>query len=336
MVNISSEKSCTMKPMQKHFILFLTFGMIAALIFPFYANIFVHWKQGMLKFFVIGCIFAGVFVGVGNFFVFRGILKQLNSIVRAQSWQSLGHNITANTDEKDLYESFLQTFTTLIDELYQNRKNLEHMGKELALGVQEIRRLITTTDGLAKTVSNSTQSSAGDAISGETYINDTFEGCKRIQRQMLISLDKMALFEEKFGNIAKASDTIAAISRQTDILATNAAITAARAGEHGKGFAVVASEVRKLALESRKATVDITSFITATSNEATHAFDAIKNASAEFIQHTDRFTETSRHLINITSTAHANLKELNQIMEQLNTLSQKSRDVELNAMTFLS
>ncbi|MCW8966296.1 MAG: methyl-accepting chemotaxis protein, partial [Candidatus Pacearchaeota archaeon] len=132
------------------------------------------------------------------------------------------------------------------------------MGKELALGVKEIRKLISTTDELARTVSNSTRSSAGDAVSGETYINDTFEGCKRIQRQMLISLDKMELFEEKFRRIAKASDNIANISRQTDILATNAAIAAARAGEQGKGFAVVASEVRRLALQSRHATNDIT------------------------------------------------------------------------------
>ena len=47
------------------------------------------------------------------------------------------------------------------------------------------------------------------------------------------------------------------ISRQTSMLAFNAAIEASRAGEAGKGFAVVASEVKQLSRDSDKAAVDI-------------------------------------------------------------------------------
>ena len=47
------------------------------------------------------------------------------------------------------------------------------------------------------------------------------------------------------------------ISKQTNMLAFNAAIEAARAGQFGKGFAVVASEVKQLSRDSDQAALDI-------------------------------------------------------------------------------
>lgn len=77
-------------------------------------------------------------------------------------------------------------------------------------------------------------------------------------------------------DMEKVKDTIGiieSISEQTNLLSLNAAIEAARAGESGKGFSVVAEEVRKLASESRDASISIAQII----NSVTQKSELIAN-----------------------------------------------------------
>lgn len=45
------------------------FGIAMGLVFPVYAHFFVHWKEGLLLFFVAGAILAGITVGVFNYWL---------------------------------------------------------------------------------------------------------------------------------------------------------------------------------------------------------------------------------------------------------------------------
>ncbi len=96
----------------------------------------------------------------------------------------------------------------------------------------------------------------------------------------------LAVGAQKIGDVTKLISNIAA---QTNLLALNATIEAARAGEAGRGFAVVAAEVKSLAVQTAKATEDISSQILEVQNstgKAVEAIGRIANRMREIDEHT--------------------------------------------------
>ena len=97
-------------------------------------------------------------------------------------------------------------------------------------------------------------------------------------------IDELAQAAQSIGDVIKLIHDIAG---KTNLLALNATIEAARAGEAGRGFAVVASEVKSLAVQTAKATENISSQITNMQASTGKAVEAIKLIASRMLEIND-------------------------------------------------
>ena len=175
-------------------------------------------------------------------------------------------------------------------------------------------------------------------------LNQTTEVVRvAVQEAQVTNQDIGALAEgaRKIGDVTKLIRNIAG---QTNLLALNATIEAARAGEAGRGFAVVASEVKSLAVQTAKATEDISSQILEVQTSTDKAVEAIGRI-AHRMQEIDQYTSavaisveqqsaaTSEISQNVTSAADG-AKVIVNVLEEVagaTTESQQSAQTVLAA-----
>jgi methyl-accepting chemotaxis protein len=140
-----------------------------------------------------------------------------------------------------------ETAVTASNEACLNVENAAAATDELSSSIKEIGEQLTRTADIVR-----------EAVSEARSTND--------------QIAALALAAQKIGDVIKL---IHAIAGQTNLLALNATIEAARAGEAGKGFAVVASEVKSLAVQTAKATEEISRLISSLQASTSGAVSAI-------------------------------------------------------------
>jgi methyl-accepting chemotaxis protein len=190
---------------------------------------------------------------------------------------------------------------TVIDQAIANfRRRVEEHLKTVTEGAKAMRSTAATLFGNSGQTSNS----ADGAVSASNEASSNVEtaavaadelasSISEIGRQLATTTEivrsavaeangtnhqitTLAQAAQRIGDVIKL---IRAIAGQTNLLALNATIEAARAGEAGKGFAVVASEVKSLAVQTAKATEDISRLIMSVQQATSSAVSAIERIS---------------------------------------------------------
>jgi methyl-accepting chemotaxis protein len=206
------------------------------------------------------------------------------------------------------------------NEISATARQQQATASEIAATTTEIgatsREISATSRELVKTMSEvSTVAEQSAALAGSGQ-----DGLTRMEETMRHVMDaagsinaKLAVLNEKAGNINQVVTTITKVADQTNLLSLNAAIEAEKAGEYGRGFAVVATEIRRLADQTAVATYDIERMV-----------KDIQSAVTAGVMGMDKFSEEVRRGM---QEVHQVSGHLSQIIHQVQALAPRCEAV---------
>lgn len=226
---------------------------------------------------------------------------------------------------------------------------------DLSKRTESQAKMIQETSSSMEEISTTTVQTSTNSKKMVTLSKETQEKASVGSKVIKETIDSMKQISEASNKISEIIEVINDIAFQTNLLALNAAVEAASAGEQGKGFAVVAQEVRNLAQRAGQAAKEIKELILSsvdkvkvgsdfvvktgkTFDEIIQGIEQVANISEEVSlsieEQTQGISHVSRSLNEIDEGTKKNWSFVNELNDEIKTLTNSSTDLENRIQSF--
>ncbi len=170
---------------------------------------------------------------------------------------------------------------------------------------------------------------------GVEVVRNLEEISKKVKNEIAVIHEQTNVTNESAQKIRQATELIASIASETNLLSLNASIEAARAGESGRGFAVVAEQIKNLSEQSNESVTSIDEIIGDLVEQSEMAVATMERVN-EIIDRQSQEVECTKNAFEaVNGGLVTSSEEINRIADNTNTLEQ-SKKIVVDAMSGLS
>ncbi len=256
------------------------------------------------------------------------------------------HNSMKNMNE------FTGTFSSNFDSIGQSISSVNTAVNEIAQGAtaqaadtqkvsESMGEMSNALNRTADSV-NVLSSSAANMKNSNATVDSTLKELLEISSNTQKSVDQVQkqtnITNESAQAIQAATDIIAGIANQTNLLSLNASIEAARAGEMGKGFAVVAEEIRGLADQSKESADKIRGIVENLISNSNQSVEIMNGVVGEIHQQNEKLGTTLEVFSTLNQEVQKVVGEINVISGELDHIESYKTDVveKIDGLTEIS
>ncbi|WP_097277361.1 methyl-accepting chemotaxis protein [Caenispirillum bisanense] len=176
--------------------------------------------------------------------------------------------------------------------IFGDVRQIGSRSQAIAAAAEELVSSVETIAQNSGAVADEARAALAEARDGRAQAQRATECMERIAGSVLTAARQVDRLGEAAENIGHIVLTIEEIAFHTNMIALNAAVEAARAGEAGKGFMVVADEVKRLARQTKEATVDISQRIGTLRTDMATIVESMQSVDMVVAEGRDAIAET--------------------------------------------
>lgn len=333
-------RNSILKRLQFYMVLF---GIFMGIVFPVYAHFFVEWKEGMVIYFVIGCMLAGITVGVVSFQFVKVILikklLQVSDIAADLSRNKINRTIDINSnDAVGVIVKGINDSVANIRSLLEQVDTTCNISKSLIMRLEKNRsadKSFNSIDDSIDVVNKATTTITEHSHEIKGAVSDSKGVVRSWQDRLAITIKNVDNLSKVITSLAKNLNkingilgVIEGISSKTNLVSLNASIEASHAGIHGKSFNVVAHEIRNLAGNVGHSATDISEYINVIRGDMKVAESSLKSIEELVAENCKSSNEIHSRLKEIESISNSNQDADRQLVHSVESLNQAFNSID--------